>query len=272
MGRPDPLEGLRRLGASHPPWSRLPRLDREGLTANCMVLVDGRMTTEAALEALERAYPSGTVPWLVLSSEGGREWVEAGCWGFLPPEMGLEGLKRVFGAIRDGLDLMRETSPLTGLPGNRAVRAALQRRVLGSGESAAYIDISSFKPFNDYYGFSRGDAVIRLLADVLSRHMPPGCLAAHVGGDDFVCVGPPPQLRKAVHAALEEFRSRSPGFYDEADRAVGGIETLDRAGSFRFFEYLDVTSVFVGPGDGSSPEELAEEAGRAKKELRGEAR
>jgi GGDEF domain-containing protein len=170
------------------------------------------------------------------------------------------------------MDRMRQTSPLTGLPGNTTVRAALSRRVLEGGQVAAYIDIRSFKPFNDYYGFSRGDAVIRLLAGVLSRHMPSGCLAAHVGGDDFVCVGPARELRKAVEESLEEFRSRSPGFYDEADRAAGGIETLDREGSFRFFEFLDVSSVFVGPDDGSTPEELARAAGRAKKAHRGESR
>jgi len=266
-----PLEGVCRLGASRPPWKVLPRLEPEGARSPRLVLVDGRLHPEAALDALKSASPSGPLPWLVLSSES-REWTEAGCWGFLPPEVGLEGLRSVCRSICGGLDLMRETSPLTGLPGNSAVRAALRRRVLESGESAAYIDIRSFKPFNDYYGFSRGDAVIRLLAQILFRRMPPGCLAAHVGGDDFVCVGPAQQLREAVAAALEEFRSRSPGFYDEADRAAGGIETLDRNGSFRFFEYLDVSSVFVGPGDGSSPEELAEAAGRAKKELRGEAR
>ncbi len=265
-----PLAGVFRLGASRPPWSRLPPLDEAEVRPG-MVLVDGEIAPESALRALRRAAPPGPLPWLVLG-EGGEEWARAGCWGFLPPTCGLEELRLVSEAVLAGMERMLQTSPLTGLPGNSAVRAALRQKVLDRGEAAAYVDIRSFKPFNDYYGFSRGDAVIRLLAEILSRRMPRGCTAAHVGGDDFVCVGPREELRDAVEAALEEFRSRSPGFYDETDRAAGGIETLDRRGCFRFFEFLDVSSVMVGPGDGSSPEELAEAAGRAKKSLRGEAR
>jgi HEAT repeat protein len=233
------------------------------------------MDPDEAAERVGELSPDRTMPWLVAvfedDDDGGR-WLARGAWGLLPAGIGAEVLRSVCSTVSSGLQRVLETSPLTGLPGNRTVREALADRVLERGESAAYIDICSFKPFNDYYGFSRGDAVIRLLAQILSRRMPPGCLAAHIGGDDFVCIGPGGRLVPAVDSALEEFRGRSPGFYDESDRAAGGIETLDRSGTFRFFGFLDVSRVVVGRGDGSSPEELAESAGRAKKSLRGEAR
>ena len=257
------------LGPAASPWPGLtPLKELEGVPSAIVVSCKLQPAEVAAL--LSRLKAGGVLPWLVHGVDKRRDWLRAGCWGFLSPDCAEADLLQLCTTILSALAGVRETSPLTGLPGNTAVRRGLEERVLQRGEKAVYIDIRSFKPFNDYYGFSRGDAVIRLLAAVLTEHMPSECLAAHVGGDDFVCMGPGHSVVPAVDQALEDFRLRSAGFYDEADRAAGGIETLDRSGNFRFFEFLDVSRVVVGSEDGDTPEELAESAGRAKKALRGE--
>lgn len=49
-----------------------------------------------------------------------------------------------------------------------------------------YFDFDNFKPFNDYYGFRKGDRAITLFADILKSSVGfEECLVGHVGGDDF---------------------------------------------------------------------------------------
>src|SRR5437867_10576432 len=96
-------------------------------------------------------------------------------------------LARVGAAVRRWSGL-RAVNPLSGLPGNPTITEEIESR-LARGEDFAllYVDIDRFKEFNDHYGFTRGNLVIPMLAEVLM------CAAGsdrrfvgHVGGDDFV--------------------------------------------------------------------------------------
>ena len=79
-----------------------------------------------------------------------------------------------------GHDLMREitqmqinaaryANPLTQLPGNVPINEHIDR-LLESGTRfwACYVDLDHFKPFNDVYGYRRGDDVIQLTGNMLS--------------------------------------------------------------------------------------------------------
>jgi diguanylate cyclase (GGDEF)-like protein len=77
---------------------------------------------------------------------------------------------------------------LTGLPGNRAIRDYVQGAVLDADEARTfcYCDFDSFKPFNDHYGFQKGDLAISLFAALMRRHfIGEEKFLGHVGGDDF---------------------------------------------------------------------------------------
>ena len=210
------------------------------------------------------------VPWIAIASPGDAgAWLEAGAWAVLPPGLSADAVAAYVESLVSRIGSAREESPLTGLPGNARIAAVLESAIRSGADSVAYADITDFKPFNDYYGFSRGDAVIRTLAESLMR----ACgelFVGHVGGDDFVCAGPRPQLERAMASACEAFRSRAPSFYSEPDRARGGIETLDRFGRFRFFPFVDVCTVILDPSAGMTPEDLAGAAGVAKREKRGD--
>jgi diguanylate cyclase (GGDEF)-like protein len=84
-------------------------------------------------------------------------------------------------------------SPLTGLPGNRAIERWMRDAAGGGCGTVVYADLDHFKEYNDRYGFVAGDEMIRVLADVLGAQLPALASDAslgHVGGDDFVAVAP----------------------------------------------------------------------------------
>lgn len=61
-----------------------------------------------------------------------------------------------------------DSSPLTGLPGNRAIEQKVCECI---GErkpsSIVYIDIDNFKAYNDAYGFNNGDLMIQTLSNCI---------------------------------------------------------------------------------------------------------
>src|ERR671914_2467859 len=80
----------------------------------------------------------------------------------------VELLARVKGTLRRARE-MRPLSPLTGLPGNIRVQEEIRRRVAEDEPfSLLYADLDFFKPYNDHYGFVRGDRAIQGLARLIN--------------------------------------------------------------------------------------------------------
>jgi diguanylate cyclase (GGDEF)-like protein len=130
----------------------------------------------------------------------------------------------------------REVSPLTGLPGNTRILREIADRVRGGADFAVcYIDIDRFKSVNDAYGFGRGDEFIAALAQCLHRAVvdleaPPAFLG-HVGGDDFVVVCLPDQVRTITEKAGRDFDRAIEEIYDPEDAQRGYLELVDRRGN-----------------------------------------
>ncbi len=165
---------------------------------------------------------------------------------------------------------MNLNNPLTGLPGNSVIQLKLQEIVKNGTGKAAYVDIIDFKPFNDYYGFALGDSVIRRLGQILQESLP-DFFVGHIGGDDFICTGYGDKFVNCIENARQRFRSITPGFYTQRDRELGGIETFDRQGSYKFLPLLDIAVVFTsGSEKHMSVESLSRKAGQTKKLLKGE--
>jgi diguanylate cyclase (GGDEF)-like protein len=83
-----------------------------------------------------------------------------------------------------------EIDPLTDIVNRRGFERELKRAcayVKRYGTSAAliYLDLDGFKRINDSHGHAAGDAVLRAVAMVLSRHVRASDLAARIGGDEF---------------------------------------------------------------------------------------
>lgn len=172
------------------------------------------------------------------------------------PHDPLELVARIEGTLRRTADV-RALSPLTGLPGNHRIDVEVAARA-ASGEPYAvcHVDLDDFKAFNDAYGFSRGDALLLLLAGCLQRaalRVPDaGPFVGHIGGDDFVVVCRPEQAELLASAALEEFARLSPQHYDPDDHARGYLETTDRRGELRRHSLVSVSVGIALHGGGGN--------------------
>jgi diguanylate cyclase (GGDEF)-like protein len=143
-----------------------------------------------------------------------------------------ELVARVKSAMRRSKE-MRNVNPLTQLPGNIAIQNELKRRV-DSGEPFAlmHVDIDNFKPFNDRYGFLRGDSAIKLLATTIGlaveRHAPGDPFVGHIGGDDFAVLLHPDAVEATAQEICDAWDRQLPNLYNEDDLARGYIELQDR--------------------------------------------
>ncbi|MEA2433113.1 MAG: hypothetical protein QOG54_570 [Actinomycetota bacterium] len=140
----------------------------------------------------------------------------------------------------------RAVSPLTQLPGNIRIQEELVRR-LGESESIGllHIDIDNFKPFNDNYGFLRGDEAIKLLAKIsreaVERYGGSDGFLGHIGGDDLAAI-----VRADLAAAVgnhitDRWDAAAETLYDPEDVSRGMIEILDRRGQLRSFPQMTVS-------------------------------
>jgi GGDEF domain-containing protein len=210
------------------------------------------------------------VQWIALAAHGSEiAWLRAGAWAVLGADSDREVAEETARCISARARAAVEGNPLTGLPGNPTIARFLEAEVIGREMLAAWVDITDFKPFNDHYGFARGDSVIRLLASCLCESLH-GCFVGHVGGDDFVCAGPAEVLAPGLDKAGDAFRETVRFLYSAPDRSAGGIEALDRFGRFRFFPFADLSVSIVDGSRHTSVEGLARSAGRDRKRRRGD--
>lgn len=166
------------------------------------------------------------------------------------------------------IEAARHANPLTFLPGNIPISQHMERLIKKKVRFAAcYADLNHFKPFNDYYGYWRGDEMIRLLARLAMEQCDPQRdFLGHVGGDDFMILFQSPDWRARTERLVQEFNTQALNLFDEAARQAGGIEAEDRHGLPRFFPCTTVSvgAVVIEANRFSRAEDVANLAALAK--------
>jgi diguanylate cyclase (GGDEF)-like protein len=179
-----------------------------------------------------------------LNSEVGG--LEMGADDYITKPFQLEELRaRIMSVLRrNRIDLT--ANPLTHLPGSPGIEAEVGRRIKAAAPFAfLYADIDNFKPYNDTYGFARGDEVIRATADLLAESLREAgskeAFLGHVGGDDFVMLTEPAFAAHAAQHAVTAFDRKAVTFYDADDLSRGCLEAADRQGVRRYFPLLTLS-------------------------------
>ncbi len=140
----------------------------------------------------------------------------------------------------------RDVSPLTGLPGSISIEAETKRRI-GKNLKFATLYIDNFKPYNEIYGFPRGDAVIRELASVVDEAVRElgnyDDFIGHGGGDDFVVITTPEKASAVAEKIISDFEEKVPSFYQEEDLKRGYSILVDRLGRDN---YVPIMTLSIG--------------------------
>ncbi len=139
-----------------------------------------------------------------------------------------------------------EVNPLTRLPGNIAIMAQIRDRLDRRDRfSLAYCDLDHFKPYNDAYGFGRGDEVLkmagRLVMNVVRQRQPHESFIGHIGGDDFVFMMAPDMIEAVAAEIVGNFDRIIPTFYDPEHRKAKAISSTDREGKERVFPFVSIS-------------------------------
>lgn len=159
----------------------------------------------------------------------------------------------IFYSINNILRLLnsnRMISPLTGLPGNVQIQAEMKKR-LTSGEdfSMLYLDLDNFKAYNDTYGFSNGDEIIKFTARTITKYIlqneDDDNFVGHIGGDDFVAITKPEQAESACQAIIAEFDKQVTKYFDDSDVERGYIEVENRKGIMEQFPIVSISIAVV---------------------------
>ncbi|MCU1758340.1 EAL and GGDEF domain-containing protein [Pseudomonas sp. 14P_8.1_Bac3] len=160
---------------------------------------------------------------------------------------GYLGLGRVIDVLKLITELKiqqaRYANPLTLLPGNVPIQQCLTRLLQQQRESViCYVDIDSFKPFNDIYGYGRGDEVLLCLAQCLNDRIDPSRdFVGHIGGDDFLLVLGPDDWRKRLDQLLDDFQSQCRRFYRSEHLEAGCFIASNRQGIRQEFPLLSLS-------------------------------
>lgn len=180
----------------------------------------------------------------------------------------------LFYTVKNIIDLLytnRKVSPLTGLPGNVQIQAEMKKRLLNKETFAIlYIDLDNFKAYNDVYGFSNGDEIIKFTAKAISKHVHnvenSDNFVGHIGGDDFVAIVSKTDYDKICQEIIVEFDTGVEKFYTKSDIARGYVEIENRRGILEQFPMttISVAVVEVDSAVFKSPLEIGEVGAQVK--------
>ena len=166
----------------------------------------------------------------------------------------------------------RYSNPLTQLPGNVPINEHVdQMLATSSGFVAAYLDIDNFKPYNDTYGYRRGDDVIQLLGHLVCEAVDQRVdFVGHIGGDDFFVVFQSGDWEPRCWEIVHRFGDAVAAMVNGDDHMQGGYLAENRKGEivFQALPSLSIGAVRVFPGEFESHREVAAAASAAKKEAK----
>ena len=149
-----------------------------------------------------------------------------------------------------------DANPLSRLPGNTSIIKHTQGLIDRNQDFAlGYCDLDYFKPFNDKYGFARGDEVLMMTSRIILNSVHdlnlPFSFVGHIGGDDFVFFVPVDAAEPVCKKIVAAFDAIIPQFYDAEDLAKSCIVSVDRQNNVCTFPLMAISIAVVFSRNGS---------------------
>jgi EAL domain-containing protein (putative c-di-GMP-specific phosphodiesterase class I)/GGDEF domain-containing protein len=140
-----------------------------------------------------------------------------------------------------------DASPLTGLPGNNAIQRTIGKVLHGSENYAiVYLDLDNFKAYNDAYGFTNGDCMLKTLAKAMKLCCSADDFMGHIGGDDFVIITRDMErLQQLCSDIIDTFAGLIQPLYSPSDWERGYIVSKDRNGFPKNFPIVTLSIAAV---------------------------
>lgn len=143
-------------------------------------------------------------------------------------------------------EISMDSSPLTRLPGGIAIENVVKNRIdIKASFAFCMFDLDNFKPFNDRYGYSRGNAVIKATAKIIlectKKLGTKDDFVGHIGGDDFVIISTPQKYNKICNTIIERFDKEIIEFYNPEDKENGYILSKTRQGEKLTFPIMAIS-------------------------------
>lgn len=166
----------------------------------------------------------------------------------------------------------QNSNPLTGLPGNLLIQEQIDQLIIDKKDFVAcYFDLDNFKPYNDQYGYAKGDEILIYLANLLKSHSHPEVdFVGHVGGDDYVVIFRSTNWQEIVTNILQEFIRFRETFYNPDHLDDLGIWAEDRFGEKRFFSLMSISVAAIDSSSASlgSSKDIASRLSLIKQEAK----
>ena len=169
------------------------------------------------------------------------------------------------------INIARFSNPLSGLPGNNVIEETLEEVLTYEQYSVLYIDIDSFKVFNDTFGFSEGDELIKETATIISETIltteNEPSFVGHIGGDDFIAVLPHYRHEEICREIITRFDRFILQFYSEEEINRGYIQAVTRKGNLENVPLVSISIAVVQNRHNSftSVGQLSKKAAKMKK-------
>ena len=144
----------------------------------------------------------------------------------------------------------RTVSPLTGLPGNVQIQTEMKKRLLNKDKFAIlYFDLDNFKAYNDVYGFSNGDEIIKFTSKVILDNVHKiensDNFVGHIGGDDFISIVSKTDYDTVCQNIIAQFDTEVANYYVEDDVERGYVEVANRRGIIEQFPLVSISIAVV---------------------------
>ena len=139
-----------------------------------------------------------------------------------------------------------DCNPLTGLPSNIVIDEYVEKLIGSSNPFAIiYFDLDNFKAYNDAYGFTNGDLMIKMVAETLTEFCCEGDFCGHIGGDDFVVITNGDSIERFCQDVFRQFTDKSRYLYCEDDRKRGYIVSKNRSGFVEKFPLATLSAAAI---------------------------